>query len=428
MGSIVCVEASAEQGSWISGILEQRGHTVTRVQGEAEAAPLLDSPTDLWVIDGDLSGSALRLVARLRKLGSAEQLPILFVAARDTEDAVLRAHAAGANAVLTPPLSRAQLIVRVKRLLDGRVPRAPETPLELAKGDLYCGRYRITSGLGRGGNAVVFKAHDERTGQTVALKVAQGQSRALPESRQRLQREAYSLLAVDCAHTPQLVEFGRHEGREFMVLELIDGTTVWDWVAKRGPFSPDDAFNLLMGLTLALDSLQAHGMVHRDLKPGNVILRDDQPAWPVLVDFGLARNPAQDFLTDPDVLVGTAGYMAPEYVLGRPIDFRSDLFSLGHVVRFAVTGQQAWPELSGFKLLQRLAQETYEIPSTVPRELREILQVLVQVDPNKRPPSAAALLNMLGAGPRMEDPTKRASRAIEEPSTACLASQPWERA
>jgi serine/threonine protein kinase len=120
--------------------------------------------------------------------------------------------------------------------------------------------------------------------------------------------------------------------------------------------------------------------------------------------------------------------MAPEYVLGRPIDFRSDLFSLGHVVRFAVTGQQAWPELSGFKLLQRLAQETYEIPPTVPRELREILQILVQVDPNKRPASAAALLNMLGAGPRMEDPTKRASRAIEEPSTACLVSQPWERA
>lgn len=275
---------------------------------------------------------------------------------------------------------------------------------------------------------MVFKARDERTHQEVALKIAQGKSRALPESRQRLQREAYSLLAVDCAHTPQLVEFGRHEGREFMVLELIEGTTVWDRVGTRGPFSPDDAFNLLMGLTMALDSLQAHGMVHRDLKPGNVILRDDHPAWPVLVDFGLARSPSQDFLTDPDVLVGTAGYMAPEYVLGRPIDFRADLFSLGHVIRFAVTGQQAWPGLSGFKLLQRLAQETYPIPDTVPRELREVLQRLVQVDPAKRPKSAAELLNQLGAGPRMEDPTKRAlALPADEPrTTACLTTQPSE--
>lgn len=128
MGSIVCVEASAEQGSWVAGILEQRGHTVTRVTGEGEAAPLLDTPSDLWLIDGDLAGSALRLVARLRKLGSKEQLPILFVAARDTEDAVLRAHAAGANEVLTPPLSRAQLIMRVKRLLDARVPTGLTSP------------------------------------------------------------------------------------------------------------------------------------------------------------------------------------------------------------------------------------------------------------------------------------------------------------
>ena len=400
MANVVCVEGNPEQGAWIAGVLERRGHRVARVYGEGEAAAILNESVSLWIVDGGLRGSALRLVARLRKQWTAEQLPILFLAARDTEDAVLRAYAAGVSAVLTPPLTQAQLSVRVKRLLASRVVLpAPGGP-GLGPGSVYRDRYRVLEQLGRGGNGVVFKALDSRTQQEVALKIADGKEQELPEARQRLQREAYSLLAVDCAYTPQLLEFGRDEGnREYMVMELIRGPTLWDRVTGEGPLGMADAQDLLLGLALALDSMQASGMVHRDLKPGNVILREERPAWPVLVDFGLARNPKQDFLTDPDALLGTVGYMAPEYVLGRPLDFRSDLFSLGHVVLFAATGEQAWPQLSGLELLRRLTSETYPVPPQVPEALRGVLQRLVSGDPAGRPESAAALLDELGAGP-----------------------------
>ncbi|MEZ6184758.1 MAG: protein kinase [Planctomycetota bacterium] len=407
MASIVCVESSPEQGAWIAAALGERGHDVTRVRSEDEAARLFDAHKDLWVVGGDHGGASLQLVARLRKLAGPEQLPILYVTARDTEDAVLRAHGAGASAVLTPPLSKAHLVVRARKLLEDRTP-PEEHDVDLAVGELYLGRYRIESFLGRGGNAVVFVARDERSDERVAIKIAHGASSDLPEARQRLQREAYALLAVDCAYTPVLHEFGRQEdGREYMVLELIEGENLWDRVTRRGPLSADDTYNLLMGLALALDSLEAYGLIHRDLKPGNVILRDDRPAWPVLVDFGLARKPEQDFLTDPDVLVGTTGYMAPEYVRGQRIDFRADLFSLGHVVRFAATGESAWPELCGMDLLQRMARETCPIPESVPAELRDVLQSLVEVDPARRPQSAAALLSLLEARGRAALTTRR---------------------
>jgi len=408
MSTIVLVEANAEHGSWIASVLERRGHAVRRVCGEGEAAHYLTDPADLWIVDGELRGSALRLIPRIRKQWRADQVPILFLAGRDTEDEVLRAHAAGADAVLTPPLTQAQLIVRVKRLLDGRTAPQDVPALTLGPGSVFLDRYRIDEELGRGGNGVVFRAHDTRTGSDVALKIAEGNEQDLPESRQRIQREAYSLLAVDCAYTPQLLEFGRDpSNREYMALELIEGPTLWSRVGEEGPLPAAEGLDLLHGIALALDSLQARGMVHRDLKPGNVVLREGQPAWPVLVDFGLARNPKHDFLTDPDALLGTAGYMPPEYVLGGKLDFRSDLFSLGHVVLFAVTGQPAWPDLSGFKLLQRLTQETYPVPDAVPCPLREVLQRLVAVDPSQRPASAADLLGELEPDTSLTAPPKR---------------------
>lgn len=403
MAKVICAESKSGQGPWVAAVLERRGHTVTRVQLE-NAAQALEQEAQLWVIDGDPCVPAFEFVSRLRKLGTSDQLPVLFLAPRDNEDTVLRAYAAGASSVLTPPLSRPQVIVQAQRLIASSQVEQPGR-LSLSPGDVFAGRYTIRRRIGSGGNAVVFEATTE-DGEAVALKIADGKSCDLPESRQRLQREAYCLLAIDCAHTPQVLEVGRHGGREFITLELIPGETIWARVGNGGPLSAEDGYNLLLGMAVALDSFQRAGLVHRDLKPGNVILREDQPSWPVVVDFGLARDPRHDFLTDPDVLVGTAGYMSPEYICGRQIDHRADLYSMGHVVSYAVTGVQPWPNERGFKLLSRAARETYPIPDTVPDPLRGVLQHLVDVDPAKRPESASALLNTLAAFPEWSDPSE----------------------
>jgi len=412
MAEVICVESRSGQGPWVASALERRGHTVTRVHLES-AAQALEHEAQLWVIDGDPCAPAFEFISRLRKLGTTEQLPVLFLSPRDNEDTVLRAYAAGASGVLTPPLSRPQVIVQAQRLITASG-SDPLGPLALRPGDVFAGRYTIRRRLGSGGNAVVFESTTE-SGEAVALKIADGKSCDLPESRQRLQREAYSLLAIDCAHTPQVLEVGRHGGREFLTLELIPGATLWERVGQGGPLSAEDGYNLLLGLAVALDSLQRAGLVHRDLKPGNVVLREDQPSWPVIVDFGLARDPRHDFLTDPDVLVGTAGYMSPEYICGRQIDHRADLYTMGHVVCYAVTGEQPWPQEQGFQLLSRAARETYRIPACVPDPLRTLLQRLVDVDPDRRPQSASALLNSLTAFPEWsEDPSEALTERTKE--------------
>ncbi|MCA8924139.1 MAG: protein kinase [Planctomycetes bacterium] len=391
MGSIVCVDS--KPGS--AHALARRGHAVTRIEDATQASAFFERPADLWLIqEGAGATRALRIVSRLRTQSGAD-FPILYVTAHDDERAVLRAYEAGASTVLTPPLSPAQLVVRTGRLLGKDAPAGPvRGEAHVAPGTLWHERYVLEELLGRGGCATVHRALDRKSGQAVAIKIAH---RATWDSaiRERVAREAKSLSAVTCPQAPRLLRFARWQGHDYMVLELIRGSTVSDHVRQHGPLSADEGVDLLLGLSLALFSLTHHGLVHRDLKPANVVLRGGDPADPVLVDFGLARAPDRDLLTDPDVLVGTIGYMAPEYVLGEPLGPQADLFSLGHLVRFALTGKEPFPGLYGYDLLQRMAQETVPIPNAIPDPLRSLLQRMVEVDPERRPAGPGELLETL---------------------------------
>ncbi|MEZ6183583.1 MAG: protein kinase [Planctomycetota bacterium] len=393
MGSIVCVDREPAAAS----ALKRRGHAVTQIADPGTASAFFERPADLWLIhEAAQPAAALQLVTRIRGRQDLREIPIVFVTQGSDEAAVLRAYEAGASAVLTSPLSPAQLVVRTNRLLSAprEIEPEPNTEARFRPGTLWHGRYVLEREIGSGGTATVYRARDRKTGEAVAVKIAQ-LAEWDSESRERTAREAKSLAQVTCPQFPQLKRFSHFKGHDYMVLELIEGPTLLDYVGTYGVVDARTAVDLLLGLSLALYDLTEHGLVHRDLKPANVVLRDCDPADPVLVDFGLTRAPDQDLLTDPDILVGTIGYMAPEYVRGDAIGPRSDLFSLGHVLLFALTGERAFPGLHGFDLLQQLALETAQVPEHVPQPLSSLLQRLIEVDPDKRPDGPLELLEVL---------------------------------
>ena len=134
------------------------------------------------------------------------------------------------------------------------------------------------------------------------------------------------------------------------------------------------------------------GVLLRDLKPENILLRHGDPSKPVLVDFGLSRTPLRPGVTHPDLVAGTPGYVAPEYILGQLPDHRSDLFAVGMVLRFAFLGEHFWQGEPAIRILARTTERAIPAPLPMARPLRSIVRRLIEIDPACRLPSAGRLL------------------------------------
>ena len=210
------------------------------------------------------------------------------------------------------------------------------------------GPYQIVASLGAGGMGEVYRAHDSRLGRDVAIKVLPQDRTATPEMRARFEREARTISQLNHPHICTLYDVGRHADTEFLVMELIEGETLAHRLA-RGPLPLPELLALGRQIADALDRAHRAGVVHRDLKPGNIMLTRGGAK---LMDFGLARAsgptaspaggsgvatmtrmPAADVpLTAEGAIVGTFQYMAPEQLEGKDADPRSDLWALGCVL------------------------------------------------------------------------------------------------
>src|SRR5262245_45445840 len=191
---------------------------------------------------------------------------------------------------------------------DGPDPVAP------AAADLpeRIGRYRVLARLGAGGMGTVYKAHDPELDRVVAVKVPhfEGSPAAQDQARQRFLREARAAARVRHPHTCPLHDVGEHDGTPFAVMAFSEGSNLSD-VARQGPLEPARAVDLVRKVALGLEAVHAAGVVHRDLKPGNILL--DRAGEPLLTDFGLARSDGDaEPLTRDGSLLGTPAYMAPE--------------------------------------------------------------------------------------------------------------------
>jgi Tol biopolymer transport system component/predicted Ser/Thr protein kinase len=262
------------------------------------------------------------------------------------------------------------------------------------------GPYEILSPLGAGGMGEVYKARDTRLDRAVAVKVLPSHMSSSPEARRRLEREAKTISKLSHPHICALYDVGHQDGTDFLVMELLEGETLSDRLA-RGPLPPEQTVRCGIEIADALDRAHRQGIVHRDLKPGNVMLTNSGVK---LLDFGLAKAFAPLFpgseanglltvstpvdLTREGAVVGTFQYMAPEQVEGKAADPRSDIFAFGVVLYEMATGRRAFTGSSRAALAAAiLASEPPSMASVqplIPSALERLIRVCLAKDPERR--------------------------------------------
>jgi serine/threonine protein kinase len=246
------------------------------------------------------------------------------------------------------------------------------------------GHYRVIRKLGEGGMGEVYLAEDVRLGRPVALKFLPAALKADPDSRARLLNEARAASLLRSPNIAVTYDIGEHAGADFIVMEFVEGELLSKRVAQ-GPLPVREAIDVGLQVADALDEAHSRGIIHRDIKSANLI-RTDRGLVKVL-DFGLAKFLAtkgrEDHLvTQPQVtiagmVVGTISYMAPEQALGRSVDHRADLFSLGVVLYEMATGRIPFSGTSPTEIVDKILHETPAPPSSLNASVPKALDVIV---------------------------------------------------
>ena len=210
-------------------------------------------------------------------------------------------------------------------------------------GDNVGGRYRLTRKLGSGGMGTVFEAEDVTLGRSVAVKVLKPEVTAAPGSRARFEREARVASQLDHPGAVQVHEFGEADGTLFLVMQILTGTVLRDALNQEGRPAPIRSFRLVRQIAATLEYAHGKGVVHRDVKPENILINrfGDEAEQAVLVDFGIAfllGSERDGRLTKDGAITGTPDYCAPEQVRGREIGPPADVYALGCVLMELLTG------------------------------------------------------------------------------------------
>ena len=295
-------------------------------------------------------------------------------------------------------------------------------------GRTLLGRYRIDALVAMGGLASVFHAARVSDRQEVAIKVLHPNAEGLPELVERFQREAIAGKHIFHPNVVTVHEIAQLEdGGWFLVQDFVRGETLRA-VIDRGPVPPRRAARMALHVAAGLTAAHDMGIVHRDIKPRNLMVVDEADDKVQIVDFGLAKVPVEDFslldddgrrsLTQAGVVMGTIAYMAPEAALGmRSIDRRSDLYALGVILYEMLAGVHPFTAKGAAEMFQRQRQA---IPPTLrerspgvepPAALEEVVRRLLEKDPDARYPHARALTVALEAALRSMGPASVAPPA-----------------
>jgi serine/threonine protein kinase len=288
------------------------------------------------------------------------------------------------------PASERASSPRHSSALDDHLTRllaAPSHPEMLGR----LGRYDIERVIGSGGMGIVLKAHDSELNRPIAIKLLAPHLSHVGAARERFAREGRAAAAVVHEHVVSIYNVEADGALPFLVMQYVPGRSLQARVDEDGPLGVEEILRIGMQAAAGLAAAHAQGLVHRDVKPSNILL-EDTVERAVLTDFGLARAMDDASLTQTGIIAGTPHYMAPEQAAGDEIDARSDLFSLGAVLYFMAAGHPPFRAASALAVLHRICQEphrpVWHWNKDVPEGLVDVIDRLLAKKPSRRFASA----------------------------------------
>jgi eukaryotic-like serine/threonine-protein kinase len=277
-------------------------------------------------------------------------------------------------------------------------------------GETIADRYELEELVGHGGMSSVYKAHDSLLERYVALKFLHEQYNADDDFVERFKREARLVAQLQHPNIVTVIDRGEEDGRQYIVFEYIDGENLKEFVVRKGRLDVPEALEIALEVARALAFAHDAGLVHRDVKPQNLLLRTDGVLK--LGDFGVAFGLEGTRLTMAGTVLGTAAYLAPEQARGEDVTAAADVYGLGAVLFELLTGR---PPRNPATLAELADTETIPTPQDAPPDLARIVMQCLAAKPEDRPASAAELAGELAA-------------TVPEPQTLPLPGHPSLRA
>jgi CheY-like chemotaxis protein len=413
---IALVEDSEEVRRFARMLLVRKGFEVEEFpDGAAALEVVLAKPPDLVVSDVQMPKvDGLELTRRIREKYDKARLPIVLVSVMSEEEDIVRGFEAGANDYLVKPYRPAELLAKVSVLArEGpflKKPEEPALPVD-APGDpakpqtdsdtrlislgtqsksevkYFFDKYEIRGEYGRGGMGTVYRAVKRDDQRQVALKVL---APRLSESRTaiaRFLREIKVLSDLECDNVVKVWDHGYDNGRYFLAMEAVEGDALDRIVQREGPLPEKSAAAIFSQAASALQAIADKGLVHRDVKPANILRRSD--GLVKLVDFGLAKHEHdQSGLSESGYALGTPYYIAPEIIEGGKPDARSDLFALGVTMFETLAGRRPFTGVVPYQIFQLIVSGpkpdlTQQRPS-ISNAMNLVVEKLLERDPRKR--------------------------------------------
>jgi len=429
--------------------LMRRGYHVISVHDGEEALQCLAQHSfDLVLIDTDLPRlTGLDVLRVMRQVHSAVALPIVLMSKDLRSSALSEALDIGANDFVTHPINPDVLLARLRNHLRihsspnplvgpipipslGLTPMPPTVvtppsftdvigpgaedtvPVQLidpAKhglptidtGTVLNNKYRLIRTLGSGGAGAVFEAENVDIGRRVAVKVLHPDLWGSRDAVQRLKREGASLARLDHPNVVDVLDIGEHDGRTYLVMELLKGRSLRDELDETAPMEVHRAVAIALAVCSVLHEAHLIGIVHRDIKPDNIFLHRSRNGEVVkLLDFGIAKDTSSGGgatnLTKEGTFLGTPVYMSPERLTGDIVDASSDIYSLGVTLYEMLSGKRPYPSdhLGALAMAIRITQDEptllrHHVPTILPHVEAAVLECIVK-DPDARPTAQRA--------------------------------------
>ncbi|MEU3233106.1 serine/threonine-protein kinase [Nocardiopsis alba] len=260
-------------------------------------------------------------------------------------------------------------------------------------GTVLSDRYRLEEQIGSGGMGTVWRATDTLLNRSVAVKLLHPAQMAEPTARERFRTEGRITAGLSHPGIAQVYDYGEEDGRAFLIMELVVSDPLSQVLREQGRLSPDQTLDFVCQAAKALAAAHARGVVHRDIKPGNLLVTEEGQLK--LTDFGIARGDTSVTLTQTGMVMGTAQYISPEQASGRPASAASDLYALGVVAYECLAGEPPFTGDSPVALaLAHTRDEPPSLPEDIPAEIDDLVFSMLEKDPENRPASAGEVAHL----------------------------------